>query len=116
MRVGWEQSASGDMEGAIGTYQRLIAVAPDNAEVHNNLGVIHFRQREYSKAKTYFETALTLDANYDEAHANLNYVRRERIYGAIKQWVIPVAIILLAAFTCVKVISRRRKMMRPKPM
>ena len=62
MRVGWEQGASGDIEGAIGTYQRLIAVAPDNAEVHNNLGVIHFRKREYGKAKTYFETALALDA------------------------------------------------------
>ena len=116
MRVGWEQGAKGDMEGAIGTYQRLIAVAPDNAEVHNNLGVIHFRKREYGKAKTYFETALALDADYDEAHANLNYVRRERVYGIIKQWVIPVAIVLLVGFSCVKVVNRRRKMMRPKPM
>ena len=116
MRVGWEQSASGDMEGAIGTYQRLIAVAPDNAEVHNNLGVIHFRQREYSKAKTYFETALALDADYDEAHANLNYVRRERVYGIIKQWAVPVAIVLLAGVASAKVKSRRRKIMRPKPM
>ena len=116
MRVGWEQSASGDMEGAIGTYQKLIAVAPDNAEVHNNLGVIHFRKQEYSKAKTYFETALALDANYDEAHENLNYVRRERVYGVIKQWVVPVAIVLLVGFTCTKVINRRRKMMRRKPM
>ena len=116
MRVGWEQSASGDMDGAIGTYQKLIAVAPDNAEVHNNLGVIHFRKREYSKAKTYFETALALDAAYDEAHANLNYVRRERIYGIIKQWAVPVAIVLLAAGACVKVKSRRRKIRHPKPM
>ena len=116
MRVGWEQGASGDMEGAIGTYQRLIAVAPDNAEVHNNLGVIHFRKREYSKAKTYFETALALDADYDEAHANLNYLRREWIYGVIKRWLVPVAIVLLAGFICARVLSRRRKTARSKPM
>ena len=108
MRVGWEQEANGDMEGAIGTYQKLIVVAPDNAEVHNNLGVIHFKKREYSKAKTYFETALTLDASYDEAHANLNHVRRERVYDLIKRWGVPVAIILVG-FAIVKVIGKRRK-------
>ena len=116
MRVGWEQGANGDIEGAIRTYQKLIAVAPDNAEVHNNLGVIHIRKREYGKAKTYFETALALDADYDEAHANLSYVRRERVYGVIKQWVVPVVIILLVGSGCLKAIRRRRKMMRPKPM
>ena len=115
MRVGWEQGANGDMEGAIGTYQKLMTVAPDNAEVHNNLGVIHFRKREYGKAKTYFETALALDADYDEAHANLNYLRREWVYGVIKQWVVPVAIVLLGGFICTKVINRRRKIARPKP-
>ena len=109
MRVGWEQSASGDMEGAIGTYQRLIAVAPDNAEVHNNLGVIHFRKREYSKAKTYFETALALDANYDEAHANLNRVRREWVYDLMKRWGVPLAIVLVG-LVVVRVIGKRRKM------
>ena len=108
MRVGWEQEANGDMEGAIGTYQKLIAVAPDNAEVHNNLGVIHFKKREYSKAKTYFETALTLDASYDEAHANLNHVRRERVYDLMKRWSVPVVIILVG-LVIVTVIGKRRK-------
>ncbi len=108
MRVGWEQEANGDTEGAIGTYQKLIAVAPDNAEVHNNLGVIHFKKREYSKAKTYFETALTLDASYDEAHANLNHARRERLYDRMKQWGVPVAIILVG-LGIVTVIGKRRK-------
>ena len=109
MRVGWEQGASGDMEGAIGTYQKLIAVAPDNAEVHNNLGVIHFRKREYGKAKTYFETALALDANYDEAHANLNRVRREWVYDLMKRWGVPLAIVLVGS-VLVRVIGKRRKM------
>ena len=109
MRVGWEQGANGDMEGAIGTYQKLIAVAPNNAEVHNNLGVIHFRKREYSKAKTYFETALALDADYDEAHANLNHVRREWLYDLMKRWGVPSAIVLVG-FALVKVIGKRRKM------
>ena len=115
MRVGWEQGANGDMEGAIGTYQKLIAVAPDNAEAHNNLGVIHFKRREYSKAKTYFETALTLDADYDEAHANLNHVRREWVYDLMKRWGVPIAIVLMG-FAVVKVIGRRRKMTTPRQL
>ena len=109
MRVGWEQGAIGDMEGAIGTYQKLIAVAPDNAEAHNNLGVIHLRKQEYSKAKAYFETALTLDASYDEAHANLNYVKRERVYDLMSQWGLPVAVALFAGFVVVSRIDKRRK-------
>ena len=109
MRVGWEQGARGDMEGAIGTYQKLISVVPDNAEAHNNLGVIHFRQREYGKARTYFETALALDADYDEAHANLNHVRREWFYDLMKRWGVPLAIVLVG-FALVRVIGKRRKM------
>ena len=116
MRVAWEQGANGDMEGAIGTYQRLISVVPDNAEAHNNLGVIHLRQREYGKAKTYFETALALDADYDEAQANLNYLWRERVYGVIKLWIAPAAIVLLVGFALGKVIHRRRETMASKPM
>lgn len=114
MRVGWEQGATGDIEGAIGTYQKLIAVAPDNPEAHNNLGVIHFKRREYEVAKTYFETALALDAGYDEAHANLNYLRQEQIYNLIRQWGVPVAIVLVG-FAIVKLIGRRRKTKIPKP-
>ena len=114
MRVGWEQGKNGDMEGAIGTYQKLIKVAPDNAEAHNNLGVIHFKQQEYGKAKVYFETAVSLDASYDEAHTNLSYIKRERIYARIKQWGVPAAT-LLVGFAIVWTISKRRKTDNPKP-
>lgn len=114
MRVGWEQGARGDTEAAIGTYQELIAVAPDNAEAHNNLGVIHFKKREYRVAKTYFETALALDANYDAAHANLNYLRQEQIYDLIKQWGVPVAIVIVG-YAVVRVIGVRRKRKHPTP-
>lgn len=110
MRVGWEQGANGDVEGAISTYQKLITVVPDNAEAHNNLGVIHFKKREYDKAETYFETALALDANYDEAQTNLDYVKRERVYRLMKRWFVPIAIILLMGFV-VRQIARRRKTM-----
>ena len=110
MRVGWEQGANGDIQGAINTYQALITVVPDSAEAHNNLGVIHFRMQEYGKAETYFETALSLDSSYDEAQANLNYVKREQVYNLMKRWVIPVAIVLLGAFGVVRWIGRHRRM------
>ena len=110
MRVGWEQGANGDVEGAISTYQKLITVVPNNAEAHNNLGVIHFKKREYGKAETYFETALALDSTYDEAQANLNYMKREQVYALMKRWVIPVVIVLLVGFVVVRQIGRRRKM------
>ena len=98
------------MEGAISTYQKLITVVPNSAEAHNNLGVIHFKKREYDKAETYFETALALDANYDEAQTNLDYVKRERVYRLMKRWFVPIAIILLMGFV-VRQIARRRKTM-----
>ena len=109
MRVGWEQGANGDVEGAISTYQKLITVVPDNAEAHNNLGVIHFKKQEYGKAEAYFETALALDSTYDEAQTNLNYVKREQVYGLLKRWVIPTAIVILVGFVVAKQIGRRRK-------
>lgn len=109
MRVGWEQGANGDVEGAISTYQKLITVVPNNAEAHNNLGVIHFKKREFGKAEAYFETALALDSTYDEAQTNLNYVKREQVFGLIKRWIIPVAIVLLVGFAVARQIDRRRK-------
>ncbi len=109
MHIGWEQGTNGDVEGAISTYQKLITVAPNNAEAHNNLGVIHFKKREYSSAKAYFETALALDSNYDEAQTNLNYVRREQVYDLLKQRIIPVTIVLLVGLVVARWIGRRRK-------
>ena len=112
MRVGWEQGANGDVEGAISTYQKLITVVPNNAEAHNNLGVIHFKKREFGKAEAYFETALALDSTYDEAQTNLNYVKREQVYGLMKRRVIPVAIVLLVGFVVARQIGRRWKTAR----
>lgn len=109
MRVGWEQETKGNIEEAIRTYQKLITVVPDNAEAHNNLGVIHFKKQEYAKAKAYFETAIALDASYDEAQANLKYIRRERVYDLIKWGVISIAVLSLVGSVAARQIAKWRK-------
>ena len=116
MRVGWEQEINGNMEGAIRTYQKLITVVPDNAEAHNNLGVIHFKQQEYAKAKAYFETAIALDSSYDEAQANLKYVRREWVYDLMKWCAVSITIASLVGFVVVGQIGKRRKRTTPRPI
>ena len=114
MRVGWEQETNGNIEGAIRTYQKLITVVPDNAEAHNNLGVIHFKQQKYAKAKAYFETAIALDSSYDEAQANLKYIWRERVYDLMKWCAVSITIASLVGFVLLKQIDKRRKRTNPK--
>ena len=108
MRVGWEQGAIGDVEGAMRTYQKLLEIAPENAEAHNNLGVVYVKKQAYSEATACFKAALALDANYDEAQANLNYVRRQRIYDVMKRGLGPVLVVLLVVFLIMRV-TRKRK-------
>lgn len=51
-------------------YQRGVALAPDYAEGHNNLGVLLAGRGEYAKAIPHYLRALALRPAYAEAHVN----------------------------------------------
>ncbi|MCZ6679638.1 MAG: tetratricopeptide repeat protein [Candidatus Poribacteria bacterium] len=111
MRVGWEQSTTDDLERATLTYQELLTLAPENAQVHNNLGIVYLKRQEYENARASFEAALTLNADYAEAQANLDYLKR-RTYDAIKRVLGPVLVVLLVSFLLMKVTAKQVEIRR----
>lgn len=63
---------------AIELIARAIALRPDVAMYHNNLGNALRGAGERDPAAAQYERAVTLDPNYAEAHANLGTIRRDQ--------------------------------------
>ncbi len=60
----------GDREEAIAQYEQALAVQPDRAETHYNLGSALHRQGRYAEALARYGRALALKPNYAQAHLN----------------------------------------------
>ena len=56
--------------------EHSLSLNPRIAETYHNLGVIELRQKNYSKAKGLFVTALKLGPSYAEARSNLASLTR----------------------------------------
>jgi tetratricopeptide (TPR) repeat protein len=54
-------SARGDLATAIEKYKAMLKLAPDLAAAYNNLGLLYFQTRDYTKASQAFEAGLKLD-------------------------------------------------------
>ena len=57
-------------------YQRALALKPDDAEAHNNLGIRAHGEGELGDAVAHYQRALALKPDYAEAHNNLGTVLR----------------------------------------
>jgi tetratricopeptide (TPR) repeat protein len=69
-------------EGAqAGCYQAALAIRPENALAHNNLGACLFHARQVGAAVAHFRKAVANDPGYALAHANLAGALFE-----LKQW------------------------------
>jgi Flp pilus assembly protein TadD len=68
---------AGRLAEAAATYERALALEPDNARIHNNLAVAWAEQRSFERAVAGYRRALQLDAGYAEAHYNLGNALRE---------------------------------------
>ena len=66
---------TGDVAGAIGEYQILLAEGTRSAEVHNNLGLLHQEQNRLDDAVREFQRAIAIDPRHSKAHNNLGVVR-----------------------------------------
>ena len=64
------------------TFQSVLAMDPENAPAHNNLGVYYLNEKDSAKAEECFRRALTIDPTLKVARRNLLLVvkRRDRIY------------------------------------
>jgi len=62
---------AGHLEDAVARYHRVLFLQPDNADVHNNLGVALAAQGKVEAAMTRYKSALSLKPGCVDAHNNL---------------------------------------------
>jgi tetratricopeptide (TPR) repeat protein len=68
---------AGRFAEAAASYAEALALAPGNAQAHNNLAVAFAEQRLFDRAVPHYREALRLDPGYAEAHYNLGNALRE---------------------------------------
>ncbi|MCA9968706.1 MAG: tetratricopeptide repeat protein [Anaerolineales bacterium] len=70
---------------ALDTCQQALAVRPDDADVHNSLGILYGQQEQFDEAIAAFEQAIALDPGHNWAHNNLGrtYVNMGRYADGI---------------------------------
>lgn len=64
-------------EKALSYYKRASGLAPDNAKLYYNLGVIHLKLKDETTAKEYFKKAMNLGATDPEVFEKLSYAFEE---------------------------------------
>jgi len=62
---------SNNLSKAISKFKKALQLHPDDASLHNNLGVIYFKQGSYEKAKDCFKKAVQFDNLYFDPLYNL---------------------------------------------
>ena len=70
---GVQYRKQGQLDKAIGEYQRAVQLRPDFAQAYNNLGWIYKLQGDLDKAIKAFETAVRSDPSYVRAQVNLGW-------------------------------------------
>ena len=70
--------AQGKLGDAVECYQRTLAIKPNYAEAHYNLGNALKDQGKLDDAVVSFERALALKPDYAEAHTNLGNILRDQ--------------------------------------
>ena len=78
----------GEVNEAIGLFQKSEAIQPGNAETYNNLGAAFDKQGRLDEAVSQFQKALALRPNFAEAHRNLGDIllRRGQVADAISHF------------------------------
>jgi tetratricopeptide (TPR) repeat protein len=64
----------GNVKGAEHEWRESLKVKPDNQIVLSNLGLVCSKQKRYSEAVRYFESALRIDPRMTDAHLHLGEV------------------------------------------
>jgi tetratricopeptide (TPR) repeat protein len=71
MKQGQDFLSRKDYGRAAAEFQAAVALKPDSARAHNDLGLCYFHQRDYDPAVEQFEKAVALDPSYATAFNNL---------------------------------------------
>ncbi len=60
MQQGLEMVHKGQLDQAVSLFEQSLSIDPNHAAAHNNLGIIHYRQRKLVPAASHFDTASQL--------------------------------------------------------
>jgi tetratricopeptide (TPR) repeat protein len=72
-----DAESSGDLSGAVASYESLLKIAPRVAPAYNNLGALYLRSGQYQKAAETLERGLKIDPKMYSAAALLGISRYE---------------------------------------
>ena len=59
-------------------YRRAIAIDPEYADAHYNLGVLLDHKEDYDGAEQHYRRAIAIDPEYADAHCNLDILLEQR--------------------------------------
>ncbi|HTU24958.1 MAG TPA: tetratricopeptide repeat-containing glycosyltransferase family protein [Pirellulales bacterium] len=68
------EHAAGRLAEAAAAYREIVALRPDYAEAHNNLGIVLSQLGDFGQARLHFERTAALRPDYAEVHNNLGSV------------------------------------------
>jgi len=104
--IGWEQNLQNDLDSAISTYLKALKISPNNAFIHNNLGIIYFKTGNRDQAISCLEKAITLNPDYTDAQNNLRYVKQKRKENNFKLALGPMLVIIVLAILLLSLKSK----------
>jgi tetratricopeptide (TPR) repeat protein len=70
-----------DLQAALGSFQKVIELAPDSAEAYFNMGFVYMKLNDPEKALPNYERAVELRPDYYDAHVELG-----NIYNNARRW------------------------------
>ena len=65
------EQRAGRLNEAAAAYHRILAVRPDSAKAHNNLGLVFCQAGQFDQAAASFQQAIALKPNLADAHSHL---------------------------------------------
>jgi len=74
LQQGVKAHVNGNLRAAESAYRAVLALDPENATAHNNLGFIYGQQQRWDDALLHLRTALEKDPRSSMAHSNLGQV------------------------------------------
>ena len=70
-------AAEGPLPASLARYRELVALEPEDADLHNNFGILLARSGDFDSAISQFEAALKLNPGHQAARGNLAVARKK---------------------------------------
>jgi Flp pilus assembly protein TadD len=78
LRMAVTHQQAGELDEAAKIYGQMLAVAPDNVDANNLLGVIAHQRGQHEEALTLIGRAIAANPNFAQAHSNLGVALQEQ--------------------------------------